>query len=948
MKNGWKIVFILLFAVNTLFAQYFQAGQDPASVKWKQINTFDFQIIYPNTFDKEARRLASVLKEVYEYAGKSLNHNPRRISIILHTHTAKSNGFVAWAPRRMEFYATPHQGMYAQDWLEQLAIHELRHAVQIDKIQLGLPEIFKIILGQQAAIMSVAAYLPTWFLEGDAVCAETALSKAGRGRQPSFLMNFDAQLAEKGPYSYHKAYLGSYKDFVPNHYELGYRLIGEARVRYGKDVWEKVLNHVARKPLNFWNFDNKLKEITQKNKSGLYTEIIGNEREKVLAGIAHYRDEGKWLTPLKKRYTGYRFAGYLPDGKLIALREGLSDIGRIVSIDPGSGKEKVLFTPGYYDIESVSVTDGIVVWTERRPHARWTHSDNSVICFYNHKNKRVWEIMAENKVFAPALSPDHSRVAVVEVDLRNNYSIVVMDVTTGKEVKRFSTPENYFYMVPSWEDNENLLAVILGKKGKSIARMNPYKGTLTELLPFSYTDIKRPVRKGEYIYYIGAYNGKNELYALNESGEVFKVATSRFGLTDHHLGEEGKTLVSDYSSDGYRLKELFLNSDRFEKINPVKPHVYPLAKALSVQEGKQLTFEKSDDAFASGKYPKAKGLLNFHSWAPAFIDVDDEGLYPGFSLLSQNKLSTAETVLGYKYDADMKTGKWHGNFKYMGFWPVIEVEGELGKDGVKGPFILTREHQNGEIVPVDTISKLLWNQSDLRINISLPLSFAKFGYQQLVYPQVGWEYSKAKMEDRRLSNRDGDVHLLKYRLYIHNLQRMAYQDVFPDWGQVVDITYKHTPGGNRDHGELFAAQGRLYFPGLLKNHGIKLYGGLQLKSDARSGLSDVVRFPRGVGKRINDQLFSFGADYKLPLLYPDWNLGKLLYIKRVKADLFYDFSAIEGNENRNISSFGAELTTDCHFVGFPIPVDMGLRMAYSPEMEDISVGFLFLFNLSML
>jgi hypothetical protein len=132
--------------------------------------------------------MANILEKVYGYGSYSLNHKPKKISVIFHTHTVESNGLLAWAPRRVEMYATPGQSMYAQDWLEQLAIHEFRHVVQVDKVSQNLPLIIPLLTAQQGAALVTGVYLPFWFIEGDAVVTETALSKTGRGRFPSFLM----------------------------------------------------------------------------------------------------------------------------------------------------------------------------------------------------------------------------------------------------------------------------------------------------------------------------------------------------------------------------------------------------------------------------------------------------------------------------------------------------------------------------------------------------------------------------------------------------------------------------------------------------------------------------------------------------------------------------------------------------------------------------------------
>ncbi len=224
MKKHFLIVFLITFYFASN-AQYIMTGDDPAKIRWRQINTTNFQIIYPSEFETKAQQTASILNKVYDYAGQTLKHEPHKISVILHTSTIISNGMVSWAPKRLEMFTTPSQDIYAQEWLEQLAIHEFRHVVQIDKISSELPNILKIILGEQAAALIVGAYLPFWFLEGDAVATETALSSSGRGRLPSFEMELKAQVLDKKNYSYDKAYLGSYRDYVPDYYQLGYQLV---------------------------------------------------------------------------------------------------------------------------------------------------------------------------------------------------------------------------------------------------------------------------------------------------------------------------------------------------------------------------------------------------------------------------------------------------------------------------------------------------------------------------------------------------------------------------------------------------------------------------------------------------------------------------------------------------------------------------------------------------
>ena len=175
--------YILILYLSQGYSQFFTTGQDPFLTVWEQIKTENFQIIYPKEFYKEANRLANLLDYSYTYISESLDKKPRKVSVILHNSSVLSNGYVSWAPKRMEFVTTHPPDSYAEDWLEQLVLHEFRQIVQVDKLNQGLTRFLSFIFGQQAT-GAMVGYLPLWFMEGDAVVTETALSSTGRGRLP--------------------------------------------------------------------------------------------------------------------------------------------------------------------------------------------------------------------------------------------------------------------------------------------------------------------------------------------------------------------------------------------------------------------------------------------------------------------------------------------------------------------------------------------------------------------------------------------------------------------------------------------------------------------------------------------------------------------------------------------------------------------------------------------
>src|SRR5690606_17457604 len=138
--------------------------------------TPDFQLIFPTPFENEAQQLAHRLQQIRHQVGETMGKAPRKISIILQNQTVESNGFVQLAPRRSELLTTPPQENDFQDWLNQLAIHELRHVVQIDKLTGNLRAPFF----EQLAFAIYGITLPAWFFEGDAVVTETVLSPRDR------------------------------------------------------------------------------------------------------------------------------------------------------------------------------------------------------------------------------------------------------------------------------------------------------------------------------------------------------------------------------------------------------------------------------------------------------------------------------------------------------------------------------------------------------------------------------------------------------------------------------------------------------------------------------------------------------------------------------------------------------------------------------------------------
>lgn len=947
-----KLKFILIVLLVQLFtysahSQYFSTGADPGNIRWLQINTDNFQLIFPDEYTTKARHLAQLLEEVYKHGYETLGKQPRMISVIIHSHTVNSNGMVAWSPKRMELYPTPHQKIYAQDWLEELAIHEFRHVVQMDKIEAELPSISKVLFGEQAAAAAVAAYVPLWFLEGDAVISETALTNSGRGRNPYFLMENKAQTVTNGVFSYDKATLGSYKDFVPDRYKFGWWMTGGVRAEFGDTIWSDVLDEVANKPLSVSPVNRVLKKRTGSTKEQLYRKLFNQYRESWLEEVDSINlSPFKVLSQEARNYTSYLYPQLTETGSIIAYKQSREDIGRIVELI--NGREIVIYTPGTILEESFSAKDGKLIWSERRAHVRWDHADRSVIVVLDLKTMKKQVLTFNANLFATQISPDGKKFAAVQVNSTNDYFLGIYDLYDGSLKSKYQLGSNDYIFSPCWGPNsEHIFCIGLSDQGKYIADINLNHDEVVRLTEPAFYDIRNLSFSDHSLIYTSAESGVDNIYRFDLSSRISKKLTNVPFGADYGSSNGNSLFFSNYTAAGYRLAKLDAKDMLNESSRGKQMISNPLADALAKQEGDVLNFSDLPEAdFEVKPYSKLTHLFNFHSWAPAYISTTDYEVRPGVSLFSQNKLGTATGDLGYDYDWSERSGKVRASFEYSGLAPVIRAEVNYGKRKSSYGSI----QQNG-----DTIYRSFsWNELSYELGAKLPLTFSGGKYVQFLQPEIEYAYTELSHNGTTPDQfYSGFYHGISYELYFQNMLRRSELDLLPRWGQAFDFVFKQNPSGGTEMGNLKAVQTYLYFPGLLRNQAIRIYNGYQEKNtDKTISFSDVVRFPRGIQRINNNKLYTFTADYMFPLAYPDFSLGRFFYLKRLRASLFYDFTSLEGKTYNNdetvhsiyqkyLTSVGAEIMGDGHFLRLPAPVSVGLRSIYLPDFKETRFEILF-------
>ena len=965
VKKIAGIALLCNFIGLQLMSQYYSTGQDPASLHWRQIKTEKYQLIYPSAFEKKAQYLANIFDLVSKYETNTLKSKVPRIPVTLHIQSVTSNGVTVWAPKRIELYPCLPQQTYSEEWLEQLAIHEYRHAVQISKMNQGFTKALSFIFGQQAIGGILGLYIPAWFLEGDATVTETAFSKAGRGRSALFESVLRAQILEKGIYSYDKATLGSYKYFIPDAYSLGYFIVGQARKKYGAGFWNKPLDQTAKYPIMVVPFAAGIKKNSSLSKVKLYQESLASlDREWRIQEKATHLSDFRYITKRKRNdFSVYTHPLFLNDSTIIADKSSLNDIERFVKIDSRTGKEKKLLTPGAHLDGTMSIAGNLLVWAEQEPDHRWQNKDYAEIKIYNIKTGRIQNLTKKTRYFAPILSPDGSQVAAVYISPENNCTIHILETASGKRIHEYSVEEGSIVLMPNWSpDRKKMVYTLLCEKGETITLLNLEDGKTRNLLPFTYNEISGPTFfYRHYIVFSSDYSGIENLYAVDTiTSKIYQITSSRFASSCPDFSSDKSTMIySDYTSDGLMVAETPIDTLTWIPIENIQDHSVRLYEVLSKQENCNIqdsilkrniykmnntdNYDLKKDTvngklYPSKKYSKGLTLFNLHSWAPASFDINNQTLNPGVMVLSQNVLSTTQASAGYEYNLNEKTGKVFANLTYSGWYPEFDFKFSYGKRASFYTISNTSESL-----------RFTWMETNFKAQVNIPWNFSHGKFYRYLKPSIGTTLIDVVHNSSTPAEfTNGFIQSMDYALTASQYSHSTSKDMYPKWGQTISFDFRNTPFSKNNLGSIVAFHTYLYFPGFFNHHSFWFYGGLQKREDKSKNsyrFADMVSYPRGYTSEFDAKLISLGFNYKLPLFYPDFSLGSLLYFKRVKINLLFDYAEGFNPGLLNIyKSTGAELTTDLHILRFPFPVELGIRSIYFPDQG--TWGFKFLYSIS--
>ena len=899
--NG-KLILTGFFLFSTVMLKAQQFGGFPPSTKWRQIKSDTARIIFEGAVDSQAQKIAAIIHQANRINPNPLGNKVRRINVLLHKNTTLANGYVALGPFRSEYYLIPGSNIFefgSTPWQQTLAVHEYRHVHQYSNFNRGVSRVASFLFGQEGQAAFNAISVPDWFFEGDAVHSETIQTYQGRGRAPQFFNGFKALWREGREYSWMKLRNGSLKDYVPNHYPLGYLLVNYGYEKYGADFWKKVTNDALSLRGFFGFFGGSIKRYSGQPWTAFRKEALEYYKHEV----STKRDAVK----KRETVTDYLFPQSIGDDSLLYIKSSYRQLPAFYVQDK-SGEHRIKLR-SITSEDWFSYRNGTIAYTAYNTSARWSLVNYSDIVLLDIANGKETQITKKGRYFTPDISLDGSKILAVAFNdsLQSELHLLSRD---GAVEKRIKAPSGALYVHPRFISGDDyVVAIRLANSTMLLQRGSLATERMETILPAGAATLGYPFVKGNKLYFVSSQSGNDDLFELDLNGKlpVQQMRQLTFSQTGNYFPSVyGDTITwSQFTSNGYRLQKQALAE--IKAINVIGTDLTKRAAPFKVAlQDAPNVLAQSEREFETSSYKKTTGLFNFHSWRPNYTDPEIT-----YSLYSDNILSTFSNELFYRYNINETSHGVGFNTFYGGLFPVLNA-------GIEYTFDRTIE---------TTSLTYTLNQVEARFGYSIPLNFTGGKMYKNLNFGSNYVYNELKPTGvfRNLLRGRTASYLHHFVSYSQQLPR-AVQHIYPKFAYAINLQQRHllNSSGFQSLGGL-----TLYLPSI-RNHSIVLGANIQETDTANITFSNRFANSRGYNDFYFSRMWRLSGNYHMPLIYPDLGIPGILYFLRVRSNFFYDFTRVYSNDKTrfaNQRSVGGELYFDTKLFT-ALPATIGLRLSH--------------------
>ncbi len=908
------VLIFILFATIDNYGQHF--GGNPPSLSWRKIESDTARIIFPEGLDSQANRIASV---VHFLAAQniSLGNKTRKVNLLLQNQTTIANGYAGLGPYRSEFFMTPSFNNFdlgSTNWADALAVHEYRHIQQYNNFKQGASDAAYHFFGEEGFSLAINAAVPDWFFEGDAVYNETVQTQQGRGRIPFFTNQYKALWVAKKNYSWMKLRNGSLKNYIPSHYPLGFLLINYGHEKYNADFWKKVTFDAVNFKGLIYPFQKAVKKYSgvsfnkfRDDAFSYYKQLVENT-DSLISGNRISITENSYKTDCFHPFQ-------IGDDSLLYLKSSVrSQPSFFIKT---KNEEKEIFAKDISLDENFSYRNGKIVYAYFKPDIRWGWKNYSNIKIVDIKTGVSKNVTRQSKYFEPDISEDGKKIITVHFGTDGKSELHLLDVATGEVLKRIAKKEISLFTGPKFIDEFTVVSATRMQDGRmSLMKINIFNAELHQLTPFTYSVLGFINVEKKKIYFTASYTGNDELFELDlQTNQLFQLTNSLLGNYFANVSGE-KLLYSTFTANGFQLKQKYFSEIKKKEVDWLQLNEFAknnIVNGIKTEPSLQLNLIPNRN-FKSQHYKKTTNMFNFHSWRPNYDDPEIT-----FSLYGENVLNTFQSNLFYLYNQNDRTSAIGYDGVYGALFPFISV-GTL--------FTVNKKNSNNK-----------WNQLDSKVGVSIPLNFTSGKYFR--YLNFGTNYYLRNEFYQSNNGTKGTInfaYLTNFLSYSHQTQK-SLQDIYPKKGVYISLNQIKTISRYSAY-QIFVSSAAM-LPGIINNHHLVLTASFQQRDTLNPNLfSNRFAYSRGFSKFYFSRMWRVSGNYHFPILLPDWGFANILYVSRIRANAFYDFTKLYSRNKMqtiNQRSAGCEIYFDTKWWN-QHPLTFGFRMSYLIDKDLSDVG----------
>jgi hypothetical protein len=542
--------------------------------------------------------------------------------------------------------------------------------------------------------------------------------------------------------------------------------------------------------------------------------------------------------------------------------------------------------------------------------------DYSVIRILDKQGKQR-TLAHKTKYFKPDLSPDGKLIAAVQILPGGKSELHILDSKNGTIRQKIRSAEINLFTSPKFVNDSLLVTAVRLNDGRmTIAITDVHTGALERLVVPTFAVIGNLSTDNQVVFYTASYSGNDELYALQlRDRKVFQLTKTELGNYFVNA-RDGKLVWSGFTPEGYQLKEMILQPQKWIALSDslLSGANFPFPVAHSNDLHDILLDKVSNNQFPERKYMLGEHLFYIHSWRPYY----DEPEFT-YSIFSDNILNNFSNEFYYRYNQDENSHAVGWASSFAALYPMLNT-------GVEYTF--NREART-------LVGDYTENRLEARLGYNIPLNFTRgrtfrflnFGSNYVFSHRMPTGIFKDSLE--AISN----SYLSHFISWSHYASR-AVQDIFPKFGYTFSANLRHwiTDGWTFTKSSQWLLNGQIFLPSI-QSHSIVLTGSYQRVDTNSYTFSNRFVLSRGYDDLYFQKMWRLSANYHVPIAYPDFGFANLVYLQRVRGNLFYDYStAYTGYFNGPkkswlLRSTGAEIYLDTKWWN-EYPLTFGVRYSH--------------------